>query len=179
MAKQKAKARAVQGKPLSIEDLLELGKERGHISYEELNNSLPDEAISPEKIDEILLQIDEMGVELIDENEVKNRKGPDMETPGVTLPARHQALPVDIGHNTTQIRQGVGFIPARGQDSGRNSGQFLQAARVSPPATSRRRLPSTDLPQRPPQHRLRKTQDQNERFFQPSESGLNSPVRVR
>jgi len=75
MAKQKATAKGVKEKPLSIEELLVLGKERGSLSYEELNNSLPDEAISPEKIDEILVRIDEMGIELVDENELKKGKG--------------------------------------------------------------------------------------------------------
>ena len=98
MAKQKATAATVKDKPLSIEELIERGIERGHISYEELNNSLPDEAISPEKIDQILVQIDEMGVELIDENELKNRRGEDAleepELPVFVVPAARIDDPV-------------------------------------------------------------------------------------
>ena len=60
-----------QATPLDV--LMKHGKARGFLTYEELNDSLPDEAISPEKIDEILVHLDELGVELIDEADVEAR----------------------------------------------------------------------------------------------------------
>ena len=57
-----------------VEALLKRGKERGFLSYEELNDTLPDETISPDKIDQILMQLDEMGIDLVDEAEIENRE---------------------------------------------------------------------------------------------------------
>jgi RNA polymerase primary sigma factor len=47
--------------------------QRGWLSIEELNNTLPDELVDPERIDEILVLLDQTGVELIDELEFKAR----------------------------------------------------------------------------------------------------------
>ncbi len=54
-----------------IEELVQLGKERGFLTYEELNDFLPDDVVSPEYIDEILLTLDAKGIELVDEREVE------------------------------------------------------------------------------------------------------------
>ncbi|MFN3531914.1 MAG: RNA polymerase sigma factor RpoD [Candidatus Brocadia sp.] len=57
-----------------IKQLVQKGKEKGYLTYEELNDMLPDDAdISPEKIDDILMMLDELGIDLIDETEIENR----------------------------------------------------------------------------------------------------------
>ncbi|MBU6392040.1 MAG: RNA polymerase sigma factor RpoD [Planctomycetes bacterium] len=57
-----------------IKQLVQKGKEKGYLTYEELNDILPDDAdISPEKIDDILMMLDELGVDLIDEAETESR----------------------------------------------------------------------------------------------------------
>lgn len=57
-----------------IKQLLQKGKEKGYLTYEELNDILPDDAdISPEKIDDILMMLDELGIDLIDETEIESR----------------------------------------------------------------------------------------------------------
>src|SRR5947208_15326486 len=50
--------------------LLELGTSRGFLTYEELNEKLPDEVVSPDKLDSLLMRIDEMGIRLIDEADI-------------------------------------------------------------------------------------------------------------
>jgi RNA polymerase primary sigma factor len=50
--------------------LLEMGTSRGYLTYEELNTKLPDEVVSPDKLDSLLMMIDEMGIKLIDEQDV-------------------------------------------------------------------------------------------------------------
>lgn len=55
-----------------IKHLVQKGKEKGYLTYEELNDMLPDDAdISPEKIDDILMMLDELGIDLIDETDVE------------------------------------------------------------------------------------------------------------
>ncbi|MEW6355469.1 MAG: RNA polymerase sigma factor RpoD [Planctomycetota bacterium] len=62
-----------------IKELVKKGKEKGYLTYEEMNDILPDEAVSPEKIDEILMMLDELGVDLIDESDVAKREKADSE----------------------------------------------------------------------------------------------------
>ncbi len=59
----------------SIKKLVAKGKGRGYLTYEEMNTDLPDEAVSPDKLDALLMTLDELGIELIDEAEAKQRKG--------------------------------------------------------------------------------------------------------
>jgi RNA polymerase primary sigma factor len=53
------------------------GKEKGFLTYEEINDDLPDEIISPARLDNLLMTLDEAGVQLIDEADVpRYRKEP-------------------------------------------------------------------------------------------------------
>ena len=57
-----------------IKHLVQKGKEKGYLTYEELNDMLPDDTdVSPEKIDDILMMLDELGIDLIDEAEIESR----------------------------------------------------------------------------------------------------------
>ena len=58
----------------SLSSLLESGRCRGWLSYEELNNTLPDELVDPERMHELLVHIDRLGIELIDEMEFRARR---------------------------------------------------------------------------------------------------------
>jgi RNA polymerase primary sigma factor len=68
-AKRAAKRTAEQ----QIDEMIERGKVRGYLTYEEMNDSLPDDIVNPERLDRILVQLDELGVDLIDEIEVAAR----------------------------------------------------------------------------------------------------------
>jgi RNA polymerase primary sigma factor len=57
-----------------IETLVQRGKDRGYLTYEEMNDSLSDDMVSPERLDRILMTLDELGVDLIDELEVAARE---------------------------------------------------------------------------------------------------------
>src|SRR6476646_6260281 len=54
---------------LRVNALIDLGKSRGFLTYEELNEKLPDEVVSPDKLDSLVMMIDEMGIKLIDEHD--------------------------------------------------------------------------------------------------------------
>ena len=55
----------------SIGALLEMGKERGYITWEGMNKILPDEAVAPDKLEMIMLRLDEAGVQTLDESEAQ------------------------------------------------------------------------------------------------------------
>ncbi len=55
--------------------LLDKGKRRGFLTFEEVNEILPDDFSSPEKLQLIQDTLEEMGIELINEDEVESRSG--------------------------------------------------------------------------------------------------------
>ncbi len=61
---------------LRVNALLELGTSRGYLTYDELNERLPDEVVSPDKLDTLLMMIDEMGIRLIDEMDIADFNKP-------------------------------------------------------------------------------------------------------
>jgi RNA polymerase primary sigma factor len=46
--------------------LIEKGRVQGYLTYDEVNAYLPDEAVTPEKLDNLLIELDEQGIELLD-----------------------------------------------------------------------------------------------------------------
>src|SRR5205809_7265533 len=57
-----------------LKALLEQGKEKGYLTYSQVNDYLPDDAVNPEKLDQLLLILEEHGIELIDESEAEERE---------------------------------------------------------------------------------------------------------
>ena len=53
-----------------IKVLIEKGRRRGYLTYEEMNEELPEEAVTPTRLDSILATLDEMGIDLLDEADV-------------------------------------------------------------------------------------------------------------
>ena len=45
------------------------------MTYSQVNDYLPDDAVNPEKLDQLLLVLEEQGIELIDESEAEEREG--------------------------------------------------------------------------------------------------------
>jgi RNA polymerase primary sigma factor len=57
-----------------LKALLESGKDKGYLTYSQVNDYLPDDAVNPEKLDQLLLVLEEHGIELIDESEAEERE---------------------------------------------------------------------------------------------------------
>ncbi len=51
----------------ALQTIISQGKEQGYLTYDQVNAYLPDEDVSPEKLDNLLLALDEMGIELVEE----------------------------------------------------------------------------------------------------------------
>ncbi len=57
-----------------IKNIVKKGKQAGYLTYDELNETLPVDTIeSPEKIDDVLMMLDEMGIDLVDVTEIENK----------------------------------------------------------------------------------------------------------
>jgi RNA polymerase primary sigma factor len=59
--------------PECVQEILKVAAERGWLSYEELNNALPDDMVDPERLHLLLVHLDDLGLELIDEMEYRAR----------------------------------------------------------------------------------------------------------
>jgi len=50
-----------------LQELVAKGKTQGYLTYDEVTRYLPDEAMNPEKLDNLLLALDERGISLVNE----------------------------------------------------------------------------------------------------------------
>ncbi|MEK7286077.1 MAG: RNA polymerase sigma factor RpoD [Nitrospirota bacterium] len=56
-----------------VKQLISLGKEKGFLTYEELNNALPPEVISSNRLDNIMMMFGEMDIEVVNQEEADGR----------------------------------------------------------------------------------------------------------
>ena len=91
-----------------MQDLAAKGKSQGYLTYDEVIRYLPDEAVDPDKLDNLLILMDEMGIELVNEapepeffevsDEQSEEAGQDLEETGepavVPLPAQGELVPL-------------------------------------------------------------------------------------
>ena len=50
---------------MDLDELVTVGKTQGYLTYDQVNDYLPDEAVNPEKLDSLLVALDELGIELV------------------------------------------------------------------------------------------------------------------
>ena len=62
-----------------IKTILEKGKKKGFITYDEMNDDLGEGAATPARLDSLLATLDEMGVSLVDETDVDKHPDDDFE----------------------------------------------------------------------------------------------------
>jgi RNA polymerase primary sigma factor len=94
----------------ALDNLIQLGKDRGWLSYEEVNNTIPDEMIEPEALDELLVTFDSNSIELVDELEfrariyrlTKKNGRPTVKVPKDDAPAAFRAMSVSGGEDRGQ-----------------------------------------------------------------------------
>src|SRR5215207_1088949 len=55
-----------------LKTLVNHGKTQGYLTYDEINAYLPDQDVTPEKLDNLLMALDELGIELVDKAPVKD-----------------------------------------------------------------------------------------------------------
>lgn len=81
-------AAADEAVAVAIAEIIELGKKNGYLTYEQMNDKLPDEAVTPIRLDCMLMTLDELGVQIIDEADMAKRNESDF---------AEDTLKVDIG----------------------------------------------------------------------------------
>ncbi|MEE8408068.1 MAG: RNA polymerase sigma factor region1.1 domain-containing protein, partial [Myxococcota bacterium] len=91
-----------------IKELLTKGKQKGFVTMDEVNDALPDEAVSSEQIDEVLDLFYKSDVEILDKQDQAGRAG------GAASKARRAAGDDDVGKSADPVRmylRKMGSVP--------------------------------------------------------------------
>jgi len=72
------------GKQQELNQLIERGKERGYLTYKEVNEMLPDDVVSSEQIDDFLMMLGEMDIDVVDAPKIAEKLPPGPVTSLVT-----------------------------------------------------------------------------------------------
>ncbi len=64
-----------------IKAITEKGKRKGYLTYEEMNEDLSEDMVTPDRLDSLLATLDEMGISIIDEADVEKHAGEEFESP--------------------------------------------------------------------------------------------------
>src|SRR5687767_10035318 len=75
-----------------LKTLVLRGKNQGFLTYDEINAYLPDQDVTPEKLNNLLVALDDSGIELIDKQPVK----PHRDEP-------RRTIPIEEGMKTDEI----------------------------------------------------------------------------
>jgi len=62
-----------------IKELVRLAQEQGYLTYNDINDALPDSIVTPEELDEIYIKLRNLDVEIVDQAEVDRVKQPEAE----------------------------------------------------------------------------------------------------
>jgi RNA polymerase primary sigma factor len=62
-----------------FEEIIEIGKKRGVLTYEEINDALPAEFFSPDELEDLMDLLQDMGVKIVDNEEHPQRDGEEAE----------------------------------------------------------------------------------------------------
>jgi RNA polymerase primary sigma factor len=62
-----------------VRELLLLAKEQGHLTYDDINDALPENIVTPEDLDQIYTKLANLEVEIVDQAEVDRIKAPEAE----------------------------------------------------------------------------------------------------
>ncbi|HEX3856230.1 MAG TPA: RNA polymerase sigma factor RpoD, partial [Verrucomicrobiae bacterium] len=62
-----------------IKELVRLAQEQGHLTYNDINEALPEDAVTPEKLDEVFSKLRALEIEIVDQADADNVKKPESE----------------------------------------------------------------------------------------------------
>src|SRR3569833_2308181 len=72
----------------AVKKLIKTAKKRGYVTYEEVNAVLPSEEVSPDQIEDIMAMFSDMGINVVDEDEVEEAEPESAEEESTELAER-------------------------------------------------------------------------------------------
>jgi RNA polymerase primary sigma factor len=86
----------------AIQELLVKGKKQGYLTYDEINELLPEDMLSPDQIDETLMLFDDNGIEVVDEKQ--NKKVVKLKAPAESKAVSEDLDAGDYGSVTDPVK---------------------------------------------------------------------------
>ena len=93
----------MDGVVASVKKLIARGRERGYVTYDELNDAMPPESVSSEQIEDTMAMLSEMGINVIENEESEDNAPAEESTEGESRPAGNLDDD-DIGRTDDPVR---------------------------------------------------------------------------
>ena len=94
----------------SVKKLIARAKKRGYITYDELNDALPQDQMSSEQIEDVMSAISEMGVNIV-ENDEESEGESEEGTPDEIVASRGLAIVSDEGALNAAVDEAIAANP--------------------------------------------------------------------
>jgi RNA polymerase primary sigma factor len=88
----------------SVKKLLARGKERGYVTYDELNAALPPEEVSSEQIEDTMATLSEMGINVVENDEGEDSSSDGESSSAEAAPAAAAEEDEDLGRTDDPVR---------------------------------------------------------------------------
>jgi RNA polymerase primary sigma factor len=93
---------------VNLKRLIDIGKDKGYITYEELNGDLPEEIVSSEEhIDDLMMMFEELDIMVIDEASKEKIEKSKKKTHEGVKPAGRERLRVDVSDSSSRVSDPV------------------------------------------------------------------------
>ncbi len=86
----------------ALKELIAKGKQQGYLTYDEINESLPDDLLSSEQLDETLMIFDDLDIEILNEGKSKSEAGSDRIRSGEII--KDESVTPDFGTVTDPVK---------------------------------------------------------------------------
>ncbi len=87
-----------------VKKLIELGKQNGEVTYDEINDVLPDKLLNSEKIDDVFILLNQLGIEVVEESTRKDQSLPGVRKKSATSAKKSLSTQTETSHVDDPIR---------------------------------------------------------------------------
>ena len=98
----------------SVRRMIAAAKERGFITYEQLNQVMPPDQVSSEQIEDVMSMLSEMGINVVEEEEAEDGETPDAPeaaAAGSTSPPSSHSTTGSVTTSPSPARPAAGSAP--------------------------------------------------------------------
>ncbi len=87
-----------------VKKLIDIGKTNGEVTYDEINDILPDKLLNSEKIDDVFILLNQLGIEVVEESTRKDQAVPGVRKKSSSTSKKSLATPTESSHVDDPIR---------------------------------------------------------------------------
>jgi RNA polymerase primary sigma factor len=87
-----------------VKKLIEIGRQNGEITYDEINDILPDKLLNSEKIDDVFILLNQLGIEVVEESTRKDQSLPGVRKKSTASSKKNLSTQTETSHVDDPIR---------------------------------------------------------------------------